>query len=81
MSAQGRNSPCPCGSGLKYKRCCALKSERTSVAGRIGISLIGLMLLAGAFFMLSSLRNPDDDGLAPIRVWHGDHWDYPGQTH
>jgi uncharacterized protein len=21
----GRNDPCPCGSGLKYKRCCALK--------------------------------------------------------
>jgi hypothetical protein len=22
-----RNEPCPCGSGLKYKRCCAGKSE------------------------------------------------------
>lgn len=21
----GRNDPCPCGSGLKYKKCCALK--------------------------------------------------------
>jgi len=31
MSAQkiGRNDPCPCGSGKKYKRCC-------SVAGRVG---------------------------------------------
>ena len=24
----GRNDPCPCGSGLKYKRCCAEKSVR-----------------------------------------------------
>ncbi len=24
-SKVGRNDPCPCGSGLKYKRCCALK--------------------------------------------------------
>ena len=24
----GRNDPCPCGSGLKYKRCCAEKSAR-----------------------------------------------------
>lgn len=22
----GRNDPCPCGSGLKYKKCCAAKS-------------------------------------------------------
>lgn len=22
-----RNDPCPCGSGIKYKRCCALKKE------------------------------------------------------
>lgn len=21
-----RNDPCPCGSGLKYKKCCALKT-------------------------------------------------------
>ena len=25
----GRNAPCPCGSGKKYKKCCMLK-ERTS---------------------------------------------------
>jgi transposase-like protein len=25
----GRNSPCPCGSGLKYKRCCASGAQRT----------------------------------------------------
>ncbi len=23
--AVGRNDPCPCGSGKKYKKCCALK--------------------------------------------------------
>src|ERR1700680_4977433 len=30
MSAHkvGRNSPCPCGSGKKYKRCCIEKDER-----------------------------------------------------
>ncbi len=38
----GRNDPCPCGSGLKYKKCCANKvavgysrAERTSVRSRI----------------------------------------------
>ncbi|MGA2148003.1 MAG: SEC-C metal-binding domain-containing protein [Bryobacteraceae bacterium] len=23
----GRNEPCPCGSGRKYKRCCLLKPQ------------------------------------------------------
>ncbi|RQW84594.1 MAG: hypothetical protein EHM79_13585 [Geobacter sp.] len=34
----GRNDPCPCGSGLKYKKCCADKqdtSERQRVMGPI----------------------------------------------
>lgn len=26
----GRNEPCPCASGLKYKKCCLLKSESGS---------------------------------------------------
>ena len=29
----GRNSPCPCGSGLKYKRCCVQGYTRDDVAG------------------------------------------------
>lgn len=28
MSRVGRNDPCPCGSGLKYKKCCLLREER-----------------------------------------------------
>jgi preprotein translocase subunit SecA len=24
----GRNDPCPCGSGRKYKKCCMTKGER-----------------------------------------------------
>jgi hypothetical protein len=27
----GRNDPCPCGSGLKYKKCCMIKSESGSL--------------------------------------------------
>ena len=26
MKAPGRNDPCPCGSGLKYKKCCERKT-------------------------------------------------------
>ncbi len=27
MSKIGRNDPCPCGSGKKYKKCCMMKEE------------------------------------------------------
>jgi len=26
----GRNDPCPCGSGKKYKKCCLMRDERKS---------------------------------------------------
>lgn len=29
----GRNEPCPCGSGKKYKRCCRAKDEKESILG------------------------------------------------
>ncbi|MDR0942113.1 MAG: SEC-C domain-containing protein [Holosporales bacterium] len=25
----GRNDPCPCGSGKKYKKCCFLKNNKS----------------------------------------------------
>ena len=53
--AQGRNAPCPCGSGKKYKRCCALKAGRSSLGNRIAIVVVGLMLLTGAVVMLLSI--------------------------
>ena len=28
----GRNDPCPCGSGKKYKKCCLPKEQQRSVA-------------------------------------------------
>jgi tetratricopeptide (TPR) repeat protein len=30
MRAQGRNDPCPCGSGKKYKRCCGLAGPQAA---------------------------------------------------
>jgi len=31
MTKIGKNAPCPCGSGKKYKKCCALKKPRKQV--------------------------------------------------
>ena len=32
LSKVGRNDPCPCGSGKKYKKCCMLKNEELRAA-------------------------------------------------
>jgi len=52
----GRNDPCPCGSGKKYKHCCALKGDRLSLATRVWFALIGVMLLVGAWLALTQVE-------------------------
>jgi hypothetical protein len=37
MSKAGRNDPCPCGSGLKYKRCCLTKDRKAEGAQQAGL--------------------------------------------
>lgn len=34
MASPGRNAPCPCGSGNKYKKCCLAKDEREAALRR-----------------------------------------------
>ncbi len=34
MTGPGRNDPCPCGSGKKYKQCCLVKDEAKARAAR-----------------------------------------------
>jgi predicted O-linked N-acetylglucosamine transferase (SPINDLY family) len=46
MSAQkvGRNDPCPCGSGRKYKHCCIAKDRELAAAARAGQAAVGEIL-------------------------------------
>ena len=51
----GRNDPCPCGSGKKYKHCCALlKKDRLSIGTQVWFVLIAAMLLIGAWLAVGS---------------------------
>jgi hypothetical protein len=52
----GRNDPCTCGSGKKYKHCCALKEDRLSLGTRLWFIVIGLMLLIGAWLALTTVN-------------------------
>ncbi len=36
MATIGRNDPCPCGSGQKYKRCCGPRDDATAAARAAG---------------------------------------------
>jgi SEC-C motif-containing protein len=54
--AVGRNELCPCGSGKKYKHCCALKKDRASIGSWIVATLIALVLLTGGVYLLISLN-------------------------
>lgn len=68
-----RNEPCPCGSGKKYKRCCALKHGA-------GMSQTTMVLLAvavvGGALALFAMINTDAGGSTPRRVWSADHGHY-----
>ena len=53
--AIGRNEPCPCGSGLKYKNCCADKSRRGVSKGLIALlAAIGVVAALGVFGALGN---------------------------
>ena len=75
MAAIGRNEPCPCGSGKKYKRCCALKSDKTPWSMRLAIALVAVCLLGGLILILTSIDDIEP-GAPAGRAWseeHG-HW-------
>jgi len=64
-AAVGRNEPCSCGSGKKYKHCCALKAGKTPWGTRVVVGLVALMLLIGAIVMLRSIDNLNDEPTGP----------------
>lgn len=92
----GRNDPCPCGSGLKYKHCHEGKSQVTSrrVAG-VPVWAVALAVVAvigaGMWFMNRGGSNAGvtpQQPVGPVRAgtpWEYDaatntHWD-PGHGH
>ncbi len=43
MAKIGRNDPCPCGSGLKYKRCCLKKNQTSNTVSPVEQLKVSLM--------------------------------------
>ena len=70
----GRNDPCPCGSGKKYKHCCSGKTPWYKEKMWAG-ALIILVLLA-AFFAWSEMSQTRSNTDAQGRVWSPEHGHY-----
>ena len=76
MSGIGRNDPCSCGSGKKYKHRCLNAARKTSIGNRVLFSIVAVILLGGAVIMLMNLDELTHSEGGPTRVWseeHG-HW-------
>ncbi len=87
MTSAKRNEPCPCGSGLKYKRCCEGQdgARRSKLAGLFAWGM--LVLFVGAL-AIAFTGNRESSGPAVTPAdWYYDaakdqHWDpRPGHEH
>lgn len=60
MTKVGRNDPCPCGSGQKYKRCCLAKDEAQAREVRTAVNA-ELQARVEAVQQLLDVEDPLDD--------------------
>ncbi len=71
----GRNEPCPCGSGQKYKRCCDGKESRQRTM--VSKGLIAVVILLVGFAAVGVFMSMRSDGPATPastrRVWSEEH--------
>ena len=70
-----RNDPCPCGSGKKYKRCCAGKTPWYKEPFWAGLLII-LVFLVAALFAWSEMSHSGSATDGQGRVWSPDHGHY-----
>ena len=73
----GRNEPCPCGSGKKFKRCCEGKadaSERIRSRGLAALLIVVLLIVLAA--VVIELNSDDQPAVESERVWSPEHGHY-----
>ncbi len=66
----GRNAPCPCGSGKKYKHCCLNKTGAPSRRMKLIYAGIVLLVIGAAVAVAITVR---DYRPQPNRVWSEEH--------
>jgi hypothetical protein len=75
MVKAGRNDPCPCGSGKKYKKCHALKQQSNTMS-KIVIALLVAVLAGGVYAAVVGFGDKGSPVAAPGQVWSPEHGHY-----
>jgi hypothetical protein len=57
MARVGRNDKCPCGSGKKHKHCCGTETPGNSLASRVMMGVVVVMLLGAAYAGFNALTS------------------------
>ena len=66
-----RNLSCPCGSGWKYKQCCAVKRTSSHWIAIVSVAAFGLL---AAWVVVGAIRQSAAGGLTPPgKVWSAEH--------
>lgn len=69
----GRNDPCYCGSGKKFKVCCATKATRMTSGQLVVLTLVSVVLVGG--LVLAFVSRQEHTGQA-AGVWSEEHGHY-----
>lgn len=74
-STLGRNDPCHCGSGEKYKHCCQEKDRSTTtVTSNTAMIVIAVLTLVGlALVVISLVAGGGQSPCPPGTVWSAAH--------
>ena len=67
----GRNDACPCGSGRKFKQCCATKGESRSQLGAYALIAVVIAIAGVIVFTFTS-----EGGSGSRQVWDPVHGHY-----
>lgn len=65
MTKVGRNDPCPCGSGKKFKKCCEAKMSRKSMSERKIENQTAIQKSAGLSDLFKSHITPSSQNQKP----------------
>ena len=74
MAKTGRNDLCRCGSGQKYKKCCAAKDRTGGTESRVMLFVVGGAVIAALVAGISSFTS--ERSSAATRVWSTEHGHY-----
>ena len=74
MAKLGRNDPCRCGSGQKYKKCCEGKDRTGGTRSTFMLIAVGGAVLAAIAAGITSFTSERATGVT--QVWSAEHGHY-----